>query len=60
MTKAFILVDAEVDKIKNVSNELNSKDLEVYPLFGDHDFIIINDFGDSKTTASNLVEEYIQ
>jgi hypothetical protein len=57
MSKAFILVDADVEKISNVSDELNSADLEVYPLFGEHDFIVISEFGDSKTTASNLIEK---
>ena len=57
MAKAFILVDADVTKISDVSNELNKADLEVYPLFGEHDFIVISEFGDSKTTASNLIEK---
>jgi uncharacterized protein with GYD domain len=48
------LVDADVNKI---SNELENADLEVYPLFGEHDFIVISEFGDSKTTASNLIEK---
>ena len=57
MTKAFILVDADVNKIEEVSHELDKSELEVYPLFGEHDFIIISEFGDSKTTASNLLEK---
>ena len=57
MSKAFILVDADVNRISDVSNELNKADLEVYPLFGEHDFIVISEFGDSKTTASNLIEK---
>ena len=57
MAKAFILVDADVNKIEDVSSELNKTDLEVYPLFGEHDFIVINEFGDSRTTASNLLEK---
>jgi DNA-binding Lrp family transcriptional regulator len=57
MAKAFILVDANVNKISHVSNELNKADLEVYPLFGEHDFIIISEFGDSETTASNLIDK---
>ena len=48
------MVDADVNKI---SNELENADLEVYPLFGEHDFIVISEFGDSKTTASNLIEK---
>ncbi len=57
MSKAFILVDADVNKISDVSIELEKADLEVYPLFGEHDFIVISEFGDSKTTASNLIEK---
>jgi DNA-binding Lrp family transcriptional regulator len=57
MVKAFILVDADVNRISDVSNELNKIDLEVYPLFGEHDFIVISEFEDSKTTASNLIEK---
>ncbi|HEX7467368.1 MAG TPA: Lrp/AsnC ligand binding domain-containing protein [Methanobacterium sp.] len=57
MSKTFILVDAEISKIKEVSKELEKTDLEVYPLFGDHDFIVITEFGDSKTTADNLLEK---
>lgn len=57
MTKAFILVDADVSKIEDVSGELEKADLEVYPLFGEHDFIVISEFGDSKTTASHLLEK---
>ncbi len=57
VAKAFILVDADVNKIEDVSYELNKTDLEVYPLFGEHDFIVINEFGDSRTTASNLLEK---
>ena len=48
------MVDADVNKI---SNELENADLEVYPLFGEHDFIVISEFGDSKTTSSNLIEK---
>lgn len=55
MTKAFILIDADVNKIEDVSNELNKTDLEVYPLFGEHDFLAITEFADSKTTASDLL-----
>ena len=44
-------------KIEEVSKELEKADLEVYPLFGNHDFIVINEFGDSKTTAANLLEK---
>jgi hypothetical protein len=51
------LVDADVNKISTVSNELENADLEVYPLFGEHDFIVISEFGDSKITASNLIEK---
>ena len=57
MAKAFILVDADVNKIEDVSGELNKTDLEVYPLFGEHDFIVITEFGDSRTTASNLLSK---
>ena len=57
MAKAFILVDADVNKISDVSNELNKADLEVHPLFGEHDFLVISEFGDSKTTSSNLIEK---
>ena len=57
MANAFILVDADVNKIEDVSSELNKTDLEVYPLFGEHDFIVITEFGDSRTTASNLLEK---
>lgn len=57
MTKAFILVDAEISKIEDVSRELEKTDLEVYPLFGEHDFIVITEFGDPKNTASNLLEK---
>jgi len=57
MTKAFILVDADVQQIENVSKELEKTELEVYPLFGEHDFLVITEFGDSKTTASNLLEK---
>ena len=57
MAKAFILIDANVNKISDVSNELNKADLEVYPHFGEHDFIVNSEFGDSKTTASNLIEK---
>lgn len=57
MTKAFILVDADISKIEDVSKELEKTGLEVYPLFGDHDFIVITEFGDSKTTAANLLEK---
>jgi uncharacterized protein with GYD domain len=55
--KTFILVDADVNKISNVADELKKADLEVYSLFGEHDFIIISEFGDSKTTTSNLLEK---
>ncbi len=57
MTKAFILIDADVNKIEDVSNELKNSDLEIYPLFGEHDFLVITEFTDSKTTASNLLEK---
>lgn len=57
MTKAFILIDADINKIEDVSHELEKSDLEAYPLFGEHDFIVISEFGDSKTTASNLLEK---
>ena len=57
MAKAFILVDADVNHIEDVSKELEKTDLEVYPLFGEHDFLVITEFGDSKTTASNLLEK---
>ncbi|WP_281774399.1 hypothetical protein [Methanobacterium formicicum] len=57
MAKSFILVDAEISKIKDVSSELDKTGLEVYPLFGDHDFIVITEFGDSKITANNLLEK---
>lgn len=57
MTKSFILIDAEISKIEDVFKELEKTDLEVYPLFGEHDFIVITEFGDSKTTASNLLEK---
>ena len=57
LTKAFILVDADINKIEDVSHELERSDLEVYPLFGEHDFIVISEFEDSKTTASNLLEK---
>jgi uncharacterized protein with GYD domain len=40
-----------------VSNELNKAYLEVYPLFGEHDFIVISEFEESKTTALNLIEK---
>jgi len=43
--------------VNKISNELENADLEVYPLFGEHNFIVISEFGDSKTTASNLIEK---
>ncbi len=57
MTKAFILIDADVSKIEDVSSQLKETGLEVYPLFGEHDFLAITEFADSKTTASNLLEK---
>lgn len=33
MSKAFILIDAEISEIEDVSKELEKADLEVYPLW---------------------------
>jgi DNA-binding Lrp family transcriptional regulator len=57
MAKSFILIDADVNKISDVLNELNKADLEVYHLFGEHDFLVISEFEDAKTIDSNLIEK---
>lgn len=57
LVKVFTLVSAEVGKAKEVLNELKKTGLEVYPLFGEFDFIVIAETVDLKTATATILEK---
>ncbi len=57
MVKVFSLVNAEVGKAKEVLDALKKSGLEVYPLFGEYDFIVIAESRDLKTATATILEK---
>jgi len=57
MVKVFALVSAEVGKAKEVLSGLKKTGLEVYPLFGEYDFIVIAETVDLKTATATILEK---
>ena len=57
MVKVFTLVNAEVGKAKEVFAQLKKTGLEVYPLFGEYDFIVIAEPKDLKTATATILEK---
>ena len=57
MVKVFALVNAEVGKAKEVLSELEKTGLEVYPLFGEYDYIVIAETVDLKTATAAILEK---
>lgn len=57
LVKVFTLVSAEVGKAKEVLNELKKTGLEVYPLFGEFDFIVIAETVDLKAATATILEK---
>lgn len=55
--KTFTLVDVEVGKAKEVYGELKKIGVEVYPLFGEHDLIVIADSASLKEATSKILEK---
>jgi DNA-binding Lrp family transcriptional regulator len=56
MVKVFCLVNVEVGKAKEVLNELKKPGLEVYPLFGEYDYIVIAETVDLKTATAAILD----
>jgi uncharacterized protein with GYD domain len=57
MIKVFSLVNAEVGKAKEVLSDLKKTGLEVYPLFGEYDFLVIAEALDLKTATATILEK---
>jgi len=57
MVKVFSLVNAEVGKAKEVLSELKKTGLEVYPLFGEYDYMVIVEAGDLKTATAAILDK---
>ena len=57
MVKVFTLVNAEVGKAKEVLAQLKKTGLEVYPLFGEYDFIVIAEPKDLKIATATILEK---
>ncbi len=57
MVKIFALLNAEVGKAKEVLNELKKTGLEVYPLFGEYDYIVIAETEDLKTATAAILNK---
>lgn len=57
MVKTFTLVNAEVGRARDVYAKLKKIDAEVYPLFGEFDFLVIADAADLKSAAAKILEE---
>ena len=57
MVKVFSLVSAEVGKAKEVLSELEKTGFEVYPLFGEYDFIVIAESADLKTATAAILDK---
>ncbi|RZN34093.1 MAG: Lrp/AsnC family transcriptional regulator [Methanophagales archaeon ANME-1-THS] len=57
VVKVFTLVNAEVGKAKEVLAQLKKTGLEVYPLFGAYDFLVIAETVDLKTATATILEK---
>jgi len=57
MVKVFTLVNAEMGKAREVLSELKKTGLEVYPLFGEYDYMVIVETGDLKTATSAILDK---
>ncbi len=57
MVKIFALLNVEVGKAKEVLNELKKTGLEVYPLFGEYDYIVIAETEDLKTATAAILNK---
>jgi uncharacterized protein with GYD domain len=57
MVKVFTLVNAEIGKAKEVLGQLKKTGLEVYPLFGEYDFVVIAEPVDLKTATATILEK---
>ncbi|MCK4475645.1 MAG: Lrp/AsnC ligand binding domain-containing protein [Methanophagales archaeon] len=57
MVKIFALVNAEVGKAKEVLSELEKTGLEVHPLFGEYDCIVIAETSDLKTATAVILDK---
>ena len=57
MVKIFALLNVEVGKAKEVLNELKKTGLEVYPLFGEYDYIVIAETADLKTATAAILNK---
>jgi len=56
MVKVFTLVNAEMGKAKEVFSELEKTGFEVYPLFGEYDYMVIAETGDLKTATAAILD----
>lgn len=56
MVKVFTLVNAEMGKAKEVLSELEKTGFEVYPLFGEYDYMVIAETGDLKTATAAILD----
>ena len=56
MVKIFALVNAEMGKAKEVLSELEKTGFEVYPLFGEYDYMVIAETGDLKTATAAILD----
>jgi DNA-binding Lrp family transcriptional regulator len=57
MVKVFALVNAEVGKAREVLNVLKKTGLEVCPLFGEYDYIVIAETEDLKTATATILDK---
>ncbi len=57
MVKVFALVNAEVGKAREVLNVLEKTGLEVCPLFGEYDYIVIAETEDLKTATATILDK---
>jgi uncharacterized protein with GYD domain len=57
MVKVFSLVNAELGKTKEVLSELEKTGFEVYPVFGEYDYIVIAEAADLKTATAAILDK---
>ena len=57
MVKVFTLVNAEMGKAREVLSELKKTGFEVYPLFGEYDYMVIAETGDLKTATAAILDK---
>jgi len=57
MVKVFTLVNVEIGKAKEVLSELEKTGLDVSPLFGEYDYMVIIETADLKTATATIIDK---